>query len=100
MLWWLVVCTKKIIQDEDVQIGKYLLSTHRHLCEHGNFAPRVANREQPRYTTPEVEEGIMDVVKETPGTVTRRVSMQLGVTHSTLWRCCENNSCILTSCSV
>jgi hypothetical protein len=25
MLWWLVVCTKKGIQDEDVRIGKYLL---------------------------------------------------------------------------
>jgi hypothetical protein len=24
MLWWLVVCTKKVIQDEDVQIGKHL----------------------------------------------------------------------------
>jgi hypothetical protein len=24
MLWWLVICTKKAIQDKDAQIGKHL----------------------------------------------------------------------------
>jgi hypothetical protein len=52
MLLWLVVCTKKGIQDEDVQIGEHLLSIHRCLCEHGNFAPHVANRGLPRSMTP------------------------------------------------
>jgi hypothetical protein len=61
MLWWLIVCTKKGIQDEDVQIGKYHC-----LCEYGNFEPHVANRGLPRSTTPEVEEDIPDVVNETP----------------------------------
>jgi hypothetical protein len=33
------------------------VSIHRRLCEHGKFAPRVANRGRPRSTTAEVEEG-------------------------------------------
>jgi hypothetical protein len=52
---------------------KTSVSIHRCLCEHGNFAPRVANRGRPRSTTPEVEEDILDVVNETPGISTRRV---------------------------
>jgi hypothetical protein len=59
MLWWLVVCTKKGIQDDD---RKTFVSIHRHLCEYGNFALHVANRGRPRSTTPEVEECILDVV--------------------------------------
>jgi hypothetical protein len=66
MLWWLIICTKKGIQDEDGQIGKYLLSIHPHLCEHGHFAPHVANSGRSRSTTPEVEEDILDIVNETP----------------------------------
>jgi hypothetical protein len=62
------------------------VTVHRRLCEHGNFAPRVANRGRPRSTTPEVEEAILDVVNETPGIGTRRVSVQVDVAHSTVWR--------------
>jgi hypothetical protein len=46
---------------------KTSVSIHRCLCEHGNFAPHVANRGQPRYSTPEVWENMLDVVNETPG---------------------------------
>jgi hypothetical protein len=60
---------------------KALVIIHRRLCERGNFGPRVANRGRP-----EVEEDILNVVIETPGTSTRRVSTQVGVAHSTLWR--------------
>jgi hypothetical protein len=60
MLWWLIICTKKTIQDEDVQI-------HHHLCEYENFALHVASRVQPGSTTPEVDEDILDVVIETLG---------------------------------
>jgi hypothetical protein len=46
---------------------KPVVSVHHRLCEHGNFAPRVANRGRPRSTTPEVEKDILDVVNGTPG---------------------------------
>jgi hypothetical protein len=46
---------------------KTFVSIHRHLCKHGNFAPRFANRGRPRSMTPEVEENILDVVNEIPG---------------------------------
>jgi hypothetical protein len=46
---------------------KTFTSIHCRLCENGNFAPRSANRGQPRSTTPEVEEDIVDVVNVTPG---------------------------------
>jgi hypothetical protein len=36
--------------------------------------------------TPEAEENILDVVNETPGISTRRVSMQVGVAYLTAWR--------------
>jgi hypothetical protein len=65
---------------------KTFTSIHRRLCEHGNFAPRSANRGRPRSTTPEVEKDIVDVVNVTPGISTRRLSMQVGVSHSTVWR--------------
>jgi hypothetical protein len=35
--------------------------------------------------TPEVED-ILDGVNKTPGVSTRRVSMQGGIAHSTVWR--------------
>jgi hypothetical protein len=35
---------------------------------------------------PEVEEDILDVVNKSPGISTRKVSMQVGVTLSTVWR--------------
>jgi hypothetical protein len=63
-----------------------IVSNHCRLCEHGNFAPRVENRRRPRSTTPEVEEDILDVMNETHGISTRRVSTQVGVAHSTVWR--------------
>jgi hypothetical protein len=53
---------------------KTFVSIHCRLCERGNFAPHVANRGRPRSTTPEMED-ILDVVNETPGISTRRVSM-------------------------
>jgi hypothetical protein len=34
MLWWLIVCTKKSIQDEDVQIGK-ISKYPSPVCEQG-----------------------------------------------------------------
>jgi hypothetical protein len=77
---------------------KTFVSIHHRLCEHGNFAPHVPNRGWPRSTTPEVEEDILDVANETPGINTRRVSMQVGVTHSTGEGC--KNSCIPTICSM
>jgi hypothetical protein len=65
---------------------KTFVSIYRHLCEHGIFAPLLANRGRPISTILELEEGILDVVNQTPGISTRRVSMQMGVTHSTVWR--------------
>jgi hypothetical protein len=49
-------------------------------------APRVARRGRPRYTTAEVEEEIVDVVNEAPGTSTRTVSVKVGVAHSAVCR--------------
>jgi hypothetical protein len=49
---------------------KTFVSIPRRLCEHGNFATRVANR-----GTPEVEEDILDVVNKSPGISTQNVSM-------------------------
>jgi hypothetical protein len=46
---------------------KTFVGIHCYLCEHGNFAPHVANRGRPRSMTPKVEEDILDVVNETPG---------------------------------
>jgi hypothetical protein len=40
---------------------KTFVSNHFSLCEHGNFALRGANRGQPRSTTTEVEEDILDL---------------------------------------
>jgi hypothetical protein len=57
MLWWLVICTKKGIQDRNIQMGKHLLSAHRCLCERGDFAPHVIKRS----ITPEVEENIATI---------------------------------------
>jgi hypothetical protein len=54
--------------------------------EDRNFAPYVAKRRRLRYTTPEVGDVIVDVVNETSGISTRKVSMQLGVPHSTVRR--------------
>jgi hypothetical protein len=65
---------------------KTFVSIHRRLSEHGNFSRRVANMGRPRSTTPEVEEDILDVVNEIPGISTGRVSMQVGVAHSIVWR--------------
>jgi hypothetical protein len=42
MLWWLIVCTKANMKNENFQIGKHL-GIHRRFCEHGNFASHVAN---------------------------------------------------------
>jgi DNA-binding IclR family transcriptional regulator len=36
--------------------------------------------------TPNVGEDILDVVNKTPGIRTQMISMQVGVTHSTVWR--------------
>jgi hypothetical protein len=72
---------------------------HRRLCEHGNSAPRVANRGRPRSTTPAVKEDILDVVNETPGISTRRVSTQVGGTHSAVWRVLRKQQLIPTICS-
>jgi hypothetical protein len=36
--------------------------------------------------TPEVEEDILDVANDTPGISMRRISMQVGVAHLTVWR--------------
>jgi hypothetical protein len=58
---------------------------HCQLCEHGNFAPRVADRGRPRSTTPEVEDDILDVLNGTPGISRQRISVQVGVTHLTVW---------------
>jgi hypothetical protein len=65
---------------------KTFVSIHRPLCEHGSFVPRAANRGRPRSAAPEVEEDILDVVNVIPGITTWRVSMQVGVAHSTVWR--------------
>jgi hypothetical protein len=100
MSWWLIVCTKKGIQDEDVQIGKHLLSIYWRLCEHGNFSLHVGNRGRPRPRTPEVQEDILDVVNETTGISTRRIAFQVGVVHLSLWRVFKKTTVILTICSV
>lgn len=66
---------------------KAFVCIYRRLCEHGNFALLIANRGRQRSpTTPEVEEDILDITTETPGIKTRRISMQVGVAHSTVWR--------------
>jgi hypothetical protein len=65
---------------------KTFVSNHFRLCEHGNFAPRIANRGRPRSMTSEVEVDILDIVNETPGNSTRRASMQMGVAHLSVWR--------------
>jgi hypothetical protein len=59
---------------------------HCRRWEHGNSAPRVANRGLPRPTTPDIKKDILDVVNETPGISRRRVSTQVGGSHSTVWR--------------
>jgi hypothetical protein len=64
---------------------KTFVSIHRLLCEYGNFAPRAASRGRPRSGTTEIEDDILDVVNETPGISTRKVSLQVGVSHSTVW---------------
>jgi hypothetical protein len=79
---------------------KTCVSLHRRLCEYGNFTPRVANRRRPRSIPPEVEEDILDVVNETPGISTRKVSMHWVSLIRLSGECCENNSCIPTICSV
>jgi hypothetical protein len=65
---------------------KTFVSIHRRLCEHGNFAPLVANRGRPKSTTSEVEVDIPDIVNKIPGNSTGRVSTQVGVAHSSGWR--------------
>jgi hypothetical protein len=61
---------------------KSFVSICLRLREHGNFAPRVADRGQPKFTIPEVEEDILDVVNETRGIGMERVSIQVGVGRS------------------
>jgi hypothetical protein len=65
---------------------KTAVSIHCRFCEHGNFAPHVANWGQSRSKTPELEQDILDAVNETPGISTRKVLMQVGIAHSTVWR--------------
>jgi hypothetical protein len=65
---------------------KTFVSIHRPFCEHGNFAPRVANRGRQRSATPAVEADILEVSNEIPGNSIRRISMQVGIAHSIVWR--------------
>jgi hypothetical protein len=78
--------TKKYIQDEDIQIGKYFVIILFRVNENRNLVPHLANRGRPRPRTPEVEENILYVVSETTGISTWRVPMQVGVSHSAVWR--------------
>lgn len=59
---------------------------HHCLCEHGNFALHVANSGQPTSTTPEIAKDILDILNETPEISTQGISVQVNITHSTVWR--------------
>lgn len=56
------------------------------LCAHGKFTSPGLERRQPRSTTPDVEEVILDSVHTIPSISTRRLALHINIPHTTVWR--------------
>ncbi|KAJ4451873.1 hypothetical protein ANN_03351 [Periplaneta americana] len=65
---------------------KTFVRLHYRLCEYVKFNSPGLGRGRPRYTTPEVQEEILEAVNMTPSISTRRVALQVNVPHTTVWR--------------
>ncbi|KAJ4426257.1 hypothetical protein ANN_27069 [Periplaneta americana] len=65
---------------------KTFVRLHYRLCEYGKFNSPGLGRGRPRSTTPEVQEEILEAVNMTPSISTRRVALQVNVSHTTIWR--------------
>ncbi|KAJ4433751.1 hypothetical protein ANN_16063 [Periplaneta americana] len=65
---------------------KTFVRLHYRLCEYGKFNSPGLGRGRPRSTTPEVQEEILEAVNMTPSISTRRVALQVNVSHTTVWR--------------
>jgi len=55
---------------------------HRRLCEHGSIACLSGNKGRPKNMAPEVEEEILDIVDQNLGISTRKIGIQLNVSHA------------------
>ncbi|KAJ4432089.1 hypothetical protein ANN_20703 [Periplaneta americana] len=58
---------------------KTFVRLHYRLCEYGKFNSPGLGRGRPRYTTPEVQEEILEAVNMTPSISTRMVALQVNV---------------------
>ncbi|KAJ4438281.1 hypothetical protein ANN_14220 [Periplaneta americana] len=82
---------------------KTFVRLHYRLCDYVKFNSPGLGRGRPRYTTPEVQEEILEAVNMTPFYIsTRRVVLQVNVPHTTVWRLLKEYriNCILIICNV
>ena len=60
-------------------------AVHSRLYEHGSFTSPAGTRRQPRRTTRDAEEAILDTVAQNPCISTWHLGMQMDVPHVTIW---------------
>lgn len=64
---------------------KTFINLHLRLEETGSFAKSQTGGPQFSVRTPELEERILNIVEESPGTSTRKIGNELHVSHKTVW---------------
>jgi Helix-turn-helix domain (DUF4817) len=65
---------------------------HLRLEETGSFAESKIRGPQFSVRTPELEENVLNIVEESPGTSTRKIGNELNVSHKTVWRILKDYS--------
>ncbi|KAJ4449501.1 hypothetical protein ANN_00901 [Periplaneta americana] len=68
---------------------KPFVRLHYRLCKYGKFKSPGLGRGRLRSRTPEVQKEILEAVNMTPSISTRRVTLQVNVPHTTVWRFCQ-----------
>lgn len=65
---------------------------HQRLMETGSFTPRNHDRGRPRDVANAHEDEVLQLIEESPGTSTRRIGLQTGLSATTSWRILKRHS--------